>query len=100
MRKRGELKQLVLECLGDGRWHRPWQIAASLPFTRRSQFHAYLLRLCRSGLVERALERGTTRYIYRLSGPACRLLLFQQWQKERNRQHSLNSNETSKPILK
>jgi hypothetical protein len=80
MRKRGELKRLVLESLGDGLWHRPGQIAATLPFMRRSQFHAYLLRLCDSGLVECAPERGINRYIYRLSDRGCRLLLGLYWQ--------------------
>ena len=81
MRKRGELKRLVLECLGDGGWHRPRQIAAAVPFQRRSQLHAYLLRLCGSGLVERAPERGINRYIYRLSDRGCRLLLGFFWRE-------------------
>lgn len=79
MRKRGELKRLVLESLGDGLWHRPHQIAPALPFKRRSQFHAYLLRLWDCGLLERAPEHGISRYIYRLSDRGCRLLLALYW---------------------
>lgn len=86
MRRRGELKRLLLDSLSDGGWHRPGQIAAAVPFRRRSQLHAYLLRLCGNGLVERAPERGISRYIYRLSDRGCRLLLGLYWrdrQKER-----------------
>jgi hypothetical protein len=89
-RRRGELKRAVLEALGDGRWHRPRQIAAALPFARRGQLHAYLLRLCSSASapVERARERNTMRYIYRLSDRGCRILLawhFQEREREKNR---------------
>src|SRR5215831_8565709 len=80
VRKRGELKRLVLESLGDGRWHRPGQIAGSLPFRRRSQFHAYLLRLCDRGLVERAPGRRINCYFYRLAERGCRLLLAFHWE--------------------
>lgn len=79
MRKRGELKRLILESLGDGGWHRPRQIAAAVPFQRRSQLHAYLLRLCAGGLLERAPESGISRYIYRLSDRGCRFLLALYW---------------------
>ena len=87
MRQRGELKLLVLETLGDARWHYPRQIAAALPFRRRNQLHAYLLRLWGEGLVERAVDRQTVRVIYRLAEPGCRLLLAHRWD-ERQRADS------------
>ena len=80
-RRHGQLKRLVLCALGDGHWHRPRQIAHVLPFRRRGQLHAYLLRLISSTLVERAFERGSDRYIYRLSEAGCRLLLGEHWQR-------------------
>src|SRR6516162_4404857 len=84
MRQRGELKHLVLESLGDGRWHYPRQIAGGLPFGRRSQLHAYLLRLCNEGLVEKARDWRRVRQIYRLTERGCRLLLAHHW-RERQR---------------
>jgi DNA-binding HxlR family transcriptional regulator len=81
MRPRGELKRLVLESLGDGRWHYPREISGVLPFGRRSQLHAYLLRLCEDALVERTLDRRGVRYAYRLTERGCRLLLAQHWQE-------------------
>jgi hypothetical protein len=52
MRKRGELKRLVLESLSDGHWHYPRKIGGGLPIRRRGQLHAYLLRRCNEGLIE------------------------------------------------
>jgi hypothetical protein len=86
MRKRGDLRRLVLESLAHGHWQRPSQLAA-LPFKRRGQLHAYLLRLVRNGLLEQGQERGRENWIYRLSGAGCRLLLWLQWQ-ERQRDTS------------
>src|SRR6516225_12291267 len=81
MRKRGELKHLVLESLGDGRWHYPRQIAGGLPFGRRGQLHAYLLRLCNEGLVEKARDWRRVLQIYRLTERGCRLLLARHWRE-------------------
>ena len=83
MRQHGELKLLVLETLGDAGWHYPRQIAAALPFRRRNQLHAYLLRLCDKGLLERAVDRQTVRVIYRLAEQGCRLLLAHRWDERR-----------------
>jgi len=84
MRQRGELKRLALESLGDGRWHYPRQIAGDLPFGHRNQLHAYLLRLCDEGLVERARDNRRPLQIYRLTERGCRLLLAHHW-SERQR---------------
>ena len=81
MRQHGELKLLVLETLGDAGWHYPRRIAAALPFRRRNQLHAYLLRLWDEGLLERAVDRHTARFIYRLAERGCRLLLAHHWEE-------------------
>jgi len=85
MRQRGELKMLVLDSLGDGRWHYPRQIAGALSFGRRGQLHAYLLRLCDEALVERAPDSRRPVYIYRLTERGCRLLLAHHWHERQQR---------------